>query len=92
MKKQQIINLPDLAFQQFCESQFGLNKGIYNTIEAWFYKKGFYDIRSRRSEVLEFIQFVLPEHQSKRVKFGSGGLVQKLNEYVNEQGSMMKTS
>ncbi|MFE4706346.1 hypothetical protein [Peribacillus simplex] len=90
MEKYKIINLTDLAFQKYCQSKYGLNKGIYNTIEAWFYKRGYSDIQRRRSEVLEFINFILPDTHSKKVKFGSGGLVQKLNEYVTKSESVMK--
>ncbi|MDQ7864156.1 hypothetical protein RCO48_32960 [Peribacillus frigoritolerans] len=66
MEKYRIINLPDLAFQKYCLSKYGLNKGIYNTIEAWFYNRGYNDIQRRRSEVLEFINFILLDTHSKK--------------------------
>ncbi|OLO37111.1 hypothetical protein BTR23_14370 [Alkalihalophilus pseudofirmus] len=86
MDKNQIINLTDLAFRQYCEEKYGLNKGIYNTIDDWFYKKGFINIQLRRYQVLEFIHYHLSAHKTKKISFGSGGLVKKLNEYVSKTG------
>lgn len=39
-----MFHLPDLKFTQFCEQRFALNKGIYNTIDLWFYNKGLTNI------------------------------------------------
>lgn len=34
------LNLPDLQFFLWCQQQYKLNKGVYNTIDSWFYEYG----------------------------------------------------
>ena len=77
---EEMFHLPDLQFIQFCEQQFSLNKGIYNTIDSWFYSKGLTDIIFRRRVMLQFI-FVNCSGEAK-VKFGPGGLTKKLEFFL----------
>jgi len=77
-----ILNLPDLQFSQFCQKQFSLNKGIYNTIDSWFFNNGIINILDRRKFILQFMSYVV-SHEGD-VKFGSGGLSKRLEEFWNE--------
>lgn len=77
-----VINLPDLQFSQFCQQQFSLNKGIYNTIDSWFYNNGIIDILVRRKIILQFMKFSCLDET--KGKFGSGGLSKKLEDFWSQ--------
>jgi hypothetical protein len=80
------IHLPDLSFVDFCESNYGINRGVYNTIDAWFYGQGVIDILDRRRYVLSFLEFIKPKSDlggNFRQKFGPGGLTIKLHDYCS---------
>ncbi len=82
---EEIVHMPDLLFSKLCEEKYEINKGIYNTIDRWFYKKGLSQIVKRREMILSFFQYLsLTENQGKKVKFGSGGLTTRLD-YFWEQ-------
>lgn len=69
---------------RFCEEQFGINRGIYNTIEEWLFQKGLIDITMRRSAIYDFLnQSIRKEdrRENGKVKIGHGNLSRKLNEY-----------
>jgi riboflavin kinase len=78
-----IIHLTDYAFQKICNVEFGINRGVYNEIDNWFFSKGIVDILERRREILNFIEFNAPNRRQK-VRFGSGGLRQKLMDYFDK--------
>lgn len=81
--EEQIVQFPDLLFVDFCEKQFGVNKGLYNTIESWFYKNGYVDIIQRRKTLLLFLKFVNGSNrESRRLKFGHGGLIPRLDDFM----------
>ncbi|WP_241481564.1 hypothetical protein [Mesobacillus campisalis] len=77
------IHLTDYSFQRMCEKDFGINRGVYNEIDKWFYNKGLVDILKRRKAILNFIVFNAANGQN-RVRFGSGGLRKKLVEYYEQ--------
>ncbi|AZV41406.1 hypothetical protein [Peribacillus asahii] len=89
MRKRQleeILNMPDLLFSQLCEERYEINKGVYNTIDRWFYNQGLSLIVERREMILSFIQYIsVTENQGKKVKFGSGGLTRKLDQFWEER-------
>lgn len=76
----EVLNLPDLHFVQFCEWKFQLNRGIYNNIDIWFYEKGIKSVVNRRKTIFQFLYFT-SSSSTKKVKFGSGGLKIKLEEF-----------
>ncbi len=78
-----LIHLPDLAFVQWCNTEFGINRGVFNTIDSWFYEKGVKHITLRRKYILQFIQNLDRRHDEKKPKvtFGDGGLIPSLNNY-----------
>ncbi|MCG8398255.1 hypothetical protein LWS67_17280 [Bacillus atrophaeus] len=51
------LNLPEARFLHWCRNQYGLNKGVLNTIDNWFYDSGIINIASRRIHVLAFLEF-----------------------------------
>jgi riboflavin kinase len=77
------IHLTDYSFQKMCNDEFGINRGVYNEIDKWFYNKGLVDILKRRKAILNFI--LLNERNEKnKVRFGNGGLRDKLVEYFDQ--------
>ena len=85
-----ILHSPDLTFTQFCEQRFALNKGIYNTIDLWFYNKGFTHILNRRRVMLRFMIYSC--NDKSKVKFGSGGLTRKLKEFWCQTNEMLQAN
>lgn len=93
----QYLNLPDLQFFYWCNRQFGINRGVYNTIEQWFYEKGIVNIQIRRIHLLSFMEFVKaqrPKNGDKDehtfLRFGHGGLTKSLNEFMGDNGQSSK--
>ena len=77
-----IPHMPDLLFVQWCEETFGVNRGVYNTIDAWFYERGLSDIVKRRRCIVSFLNSqVNGSLTGKKMKFGHGGLTTCLNDY-----------
>jgi riboflavin kinase len=83
-KQNNIINLPDIAFVRHCQTLYGVNRGVYNTVDCWFYDKGMTDIRIRRTAMLAFLNQLLEgsHEQKKNIKFGHNGLTPRLNEFM----------
>ncbi|TDK64077.1 hypothetical protein E2K98_04200 [Bacillus salipaludis] len=81
----EIIHLTDRSFAQVCADQYGVNRGVYNTIDEWFYTQGFQNILERRKNILSFLEFIKgkTEFKNSRCKFGNGGLTIKLQEYYS---------
>ncbi|MEC0300962.1 hypothetical protein [Peribacillus frigoritolerans] len=77
------IHLTDLSFINLCKEKYGINRGVYNTIDAWFYKQGISNILERRNSILFFLDFIKgnSELENNQCKFGHGGLTIKLEEY-----------
>ena len=82
MEKRKIEDMPDLYFSKLCEEKYDVNKGVYNTIDCWFYEQGLIQIIERRRAILSFFQYInLIENPSKKVRFGSGGLTSRLEQF-----------
>jgi len=88
------LNLPDLSFYNICNQQYRINRGVYNTIDDWFFKYGIIDVVYRRIYILAFLDFVSNKYKdkaesSKYIRFGHGGLTKALNtfisSYINEE-------
>ncbi|MBZ5753403.1 hypothetical protein [Metabacillus rhizolycopersici] len=84
----EMIHLTDFSFIQLCNEKYGVNRGIYNTIDSWFYNKGIENILERRRNILFFLESLNEKTETKnlRPKFGSGGLTLKLQEYFSTLG------
>ncbi|HZG70862.1 MAG TPA: hypothetical protein VEY51_04920 [Chondromyces sp.] len=83
-KYTEVIHLPDLLFIQFCSNQFGINRGVYNTIDKWLYENGERNIIDRRKRIYHFLDYCLKNGLSNdgKIKFGHGNLSNKLTEYL----------
>jgi riboflavin kinase len=73
------FNLPDKEFFDLCHERYGVNRGVYNVIDHWFFRKGFKDIEARRNTILHFLAY-LQKHQIN--KFGKGGVKNSLELYM----------
>ncbi|OIK13076.1 hypothetical protein BIV60_14815 [Bacillus sp. MUM 116] len=84
----QYLNLPDLQFFIWCNQKYKVNRGVYNTIDHWFYEYGIVNIQYRRIQVLAFLDFfkdkVFEQDKQKYIRFGHGGLAKSLNEFIND--------
>ncbi|WMX58594.1 hypothetical protein [Peribacillus sp. R9-11] len=79
-----MIHLPDLSFIQFCHDQFGINRGVYNTIDAWFFHEGIRNILERREQIYHFLTEWVQDDATQsngKIKIGHGNLSKKLKEY-----------
>lgn len=82
-QSEELFNIPDTLFSKFCEEKFGVNKGVYNTIDHWFHQQGLTSIVNRRKMIILFCQSVHC-NENKKVKFGHGGLTPKLNMFLHK--------
>lgn len=83
------LNLPDLQFYNWCNRLHRVNRGVYNTMDQWFYEYGIVNVHYRRIQILAFLDFVkaeMFEEQPKYIRFGHGGLTKRLNEFMNDRG------
>ncbi|WP_413376773.1 hypothetical protein [Alkalihalobacillus sp. 1P02AB] len=87
-----IINKTDLDFFRYCQGQYGINRGVYNTIENWFYNKKIEEITVRRKYVLQFLQFVYGD-QKGTGKLGKGKVSDNLHQFwstINNHAEIIK--
>jgi len=81
------VHLPDLSFVRKIEKTFHINRGIFNTIDAWFYENGFTDVIDRRVHILKFLHYITAnadeQQLTKRLLFPDG-LTNTLEIYVNQ--------
>jgi riboflavin kinase len=74
-----LINLPDLHFVRWCEQQFSINRGVYNTIDERLYEHGYYVITERRLQLITFLQSI--SQSDSPLKFGHGNLSKALQQF-----------
>ena len=79
------LNLPDLQFYKWCNDQYGVNRGVFNTIDNWFFENGIINIQHRRIYLLAFLDHTLEEgmkqEHDKFIRFGNGGLTRQLQKF-----------
>jgi riboflavin kinase len=73
------LHWPDLQFIDWCSYHYGINRGIYNTIDAWFYAYGILNLTERRRAILQFLK---QAGKREGVKFGKGGLTSNLEQFA----------
>ena len=78
--QEETVNKTDLHFLRCCQDQYGINRGVYNTIEQWFYNKKIEDITTRRRYVLCFLHHVYGDEKGSG-KFGKDGLISSLHSF-----------
>ena len=82
------IHVPDLDFAHECESRFGINRGIYNVIDAWFFEQGVTNIVLRRACILQFLNAQMRQMKpGGTLRFGHGGLTARLREFWSKMSS-----
>ena len=85
------VHLPDLSFVRKIEESFYINRGVYNTIDAWFYDNGFTDVLERRIHILKFLQYITANVEVKLAKrLFPDGLTNTLERYVTLEGIRKK--
>lgn len=77
---EEILHYTDLSFFHYCHNTFHVNRGVLNTIDEWFYKKGEFNILERRKHIIYFLSFIT-KNKGSQVRFGPGGLSSKLKKY-----------
>lgn len=81
------IHLPDLSFVRKIEESFQINRGIYNTIDAWLFNNGFITITGRRAHILAFLQQITDSslaEQSRNHLIFPDGLTKALENYKTQ--------
>lgn len=87
-KNEEPVHLPDYQFALYCSNTFGLNRGVYNTIDEWMYHNGFTAVAERRRRLLQFLSYTandkLTDHSKpvQRLKFGKGIVINQLRRYL----------
>lgn len=77
------IHMPDLHFVKFCEREYGVNRGVYNTIDQWLFEQGVRRIIERRKNIMQFLDAVQSlQNEKGKVKFGTKGLTERLHQFV----------
>lgn len=89
------LHLPDLEFVKATQSQFYVNRGIYNTIDGWFYENGFVNIVDRRKHIIQFLRYayeiIKEDKESKHIYFPNG-LIATLENYQKDAIYLNKTN
>ena len=84
-KQSEHLNLPDLQFYKWCNSQYGINRGVFNTIDNWFFDNGIINIHYRRINLLAFLDYTIEKgmrHEHDQfIRFGNGGLTRELQKF-----------
>lgn len=88
MVTKQLLNSPDLHFSQWCSEQFHINRGVYNTVEQWFYTQGFEEITGRRLQITLFLKWYQDTSQQQKIKFGQGKLITSLQLFLQQYGGV----
>ncbi len=77
-----ILQLPDLRFTKWCEKEFSINRGVYNTIDERLYEAGYLHVQDRRRAVVSFLrQYAGPADDRKYYRFGRGKLSGALHRF-----------
>jgi riboflavin kinase len=82
-----LVHQPDYRFAAWCRRQYGINRGIYNTIDDALYRFGLKDIATRRKTIVSFLDEVYQSgkcREKDRVKFGKGMLMATLHQYLRD--------
>ncbi|NHN30621.1 RNA-binding protein [Paenibacillus agricola] len=80
------LHLPDIQFVNYCFQEYGLNRGIYNTIDQWLFSFGYKEIIGRRQITVNFLKDIHNKHGKDRsnvLRFGKGGLTKQLHDFIH---------
>ncbi|GIQ69541.1 hypothetical protein XYCOK13_23650 [Xylanibacillus composti] len=85
----QVVHYPDIVLAQYCHDQFGLNKGVYNTIDEWLFSHGEQDVILRRTQMVRFLEDCKNRagySAAGQLTFGRGTLTEKLALFQQRYG------
>ncbi|MBE1441924.1 MULTISPECIES: hypothetical protein [unclassified Paenibacillus] len=88
LSESEVLHLPDIQFVTYCFQTFGLNRGIYNTIDQWLYNFGYKNVLQRRSATVSFLNLVKEKNGAERtngsiLRFGKGGVTKQLYDFIH---------
>ncbi|UQZ81531.1 RNA-binding riboflavin kinase RibR [Paenibacillus konkukensis] len=87
LDESEVLHLPDIQFVTYCFQTFGLNRGIYNTIDQWLYGFGYRDVLQRRKSTLSFLRLINARGGRERsggiLRFGKGGVTKQLYDFIH---------
>lgn len=86
MKNEEIYHLPDWQFAKWCEKNFAINRGVYNTIDEKLFVLGYTNIGERRKTLVAFLQQHVEKTDRKFYKFGRGKLTEALYNFHSQNG------
>ncbi|WP_051302680.1 hypothetical protein [Salibacterium aidingense] len=81
---EELIHLPDLLFVRYCETAGSINRGVYNTIDHYFYQCGRTSIMERRRMIILFLDDLTEKHSIRskgKINFGKQGLISRLETF-----------
>ena len=81
LNEKNLFHIPDLDFSRYCKNEYHVNRGIYNTVDEWFFKQGLTRIVERRKTIIDFFDYIKTIQNSSRVTIGNGGLTKKLIQF-----------
>jgi len=84
LQDNKIVHFPDILFVKYCEGTYGVNRGIYNTIDEYFFQNGLDNVIQRRKMILEFFQYLKKCNVYKttgKLVVGNKGLTMRLREF-----------
>jgi hypothetical protein len=84
-----VLHLPDKSFFDWCQEHYGINRGVYNVIDHWFFLKGHTNVESRRKTMILFLNSLIQSHtERKPIKFGKGGVKKSLDYFLVNQRNL----
>ncbi len=86
--KQHVLQFPDLRFASYCCKTFGVNRGVFNVVDEWFFEQGIVDVLTRRNFIVHFFETLYQEN--KDISFGSGGVKKALHTFWAVQRTPQK--
>lgn len=91
VNEEKFFHIPDIDFLSYCRSEYQVNRGIYNTIDGWFFKQGLTKIVERRKVIISFFEYMRVIQNSSRFINGSGGLTKRLIQFWEVRESKFLT-
>jgi riboflavin kinase len=91
---QDVVHQPDFQFASWCRRLFGINRGIYNTIDECLFRFGLKDIVTRRITIISFLTYVhqsrVDDRRGNKIKFGKGMLIATLTRFLNKESTLIR--
>lgn len=83
-----ILHYPDKDFFDWCQIHFGINRGVFNTIDQLLFAQGYKDIIKRRNLLIHYLNYVIDvgfvTSKGNRIKFGKGGVKCSMDLFLHQ--------